>query len=103
MEYHAGTCFLSFQRPVLALRLKLNHMVVNAPLPEQAVRAPLLRHSSVREDDDLIRSGHSAHSVRNDEHRLILYQPGERRLDERFILYVEGCGRLIEEDNGCVF
>lgn len=77
-------------------------MAVNAPLPEQAVRAPLLRHSPIREDDDLIRPGHSTHPVRNDEHRLILYQPGERRLDERLILHIEGGGRLIEEDNGCV-
>ena len=54
---------------------------------------------AVSEYDDLIRPGHRAHTVGNDQHRLILNQPGKRRLDQCLVLHIKACRRFIKQDN----
>ena len=63
-------------RPALACRLQIHHVSVQ-PLPGvQLCRAALLGHDAARKHYHLIRTGHSAHPVGDDEDGFVFNQPG---------------------------
>ena len=66
---------LLFHRPILALRLELHHAGIDTILFQKHIRTALLRHCSVRENNNLIRPGNGTHTVGDNHYRLILNQP----------------------------
>ena len=70
-----GISPLLFHRPILALRLELHHAGIDTILFQKHIRTALLRHCSVRENNNLIRPGNGTHTVGDNHYRLILNQP----------------------------
>lgn len=75
--------FLGLNRPSLSFCLQIRHVGVDAVLFVQLFWAALLGHHAVGQHHDLFRPRHGTHLVGDDQHRLVLDQPGQRRLDQR--------------------
>ena len=82
--------------PILALVLQLDHAGINAFLFHQLLRRSLFRHSSVFQNDDLIRSCYCPHAMCYHHHGFIPDQPGERGLNQRLILHIQGGRRFVK-------
>ena len=89
--------------PVLAARLQVDHVGLDTVLTVELVGSALLGDDAAREDDDLIRAGNGTHTVGNHQHRFILDQAGQRRLDQCLVLHVEACSCLVEQNDRRVF
>ena len=63
------------QLPLGAFTLELHHVPEQAALSHQRLRGALLRHLSVLQHHDMIRPGHGAHPVGDDQHRLASEKP----------------------------
>ena len=49
---------------------------------------------------DVVRPGHGAHPVGDDQHRLACQQAGERPLHLGLVLYIQAGGGLVQQDDG---
>ena len=78
-------------------------MWVNGSRAQQLIRRALLGDCAVREHDHLIRAAHGAHPVGDDQYGLILYEPRQGGLDQRFIFHIQACGCLIQQNDGGIF
>ena len=58
------------QLPLGAFTLELHHVPEQAALSHQRLRGALLRHLSVLQHHDVIRPGHGAHPVGDDQHQI---------------------------------
>ena len=63
-------------RPALACRLQIHHVGVQSVFGVQLCRAALLGHGAARQHYHLIRTGHGAHPVGDDEDGFVFNQPG---------------------------
>ena len=63
-------------RPILACRLQIHHVGVQSLSGVQLCRAALLGHDAARQHHHLIRTGHGAHPVGDDEDGFVFYEPG---------------------------
>lgn len=59
-----------------------------------------LGHPAVLQHNDVVRAHNGLKPVGNDDDRLFRYQSGDRLLDQYLILRVEGCGCLVQQDDG---
>lgn len=74
-------CFFIFggsDRPALAACLEVDHVGIDTVSGVQLVGAALLRHNAVGQHDYLIRAGHGAHAVGDDQDRFVLDEARER-------------------------
>ena len=67
---------------------------------QQLLLLPLSNDSAIFHHNDVVRAGHRAQPVGNDDQRLTLRQTGDGLLDDRFILRVDAGGSFIENDDG---
>ena len=78
-------------------------------MPEQSAfrhqffRGTLLFHTAIFQHHDMIRTGHSAHSVSDDQYRLTAQKPRESSLYLGLIFHIQrGCG-FVQQHDGSVF
>lgn len=92
-----------FQAPLGALALQLHHAAVEAALLHQLRRGALLSYMAVLQHHDMVGPRHGAHPVGDHQHRLALKQTGKGTLYLCLVFYIQGSGRLVQQDDGCVF
>ena len=66
----------------------------------QLCRAALLDHDASRQHHHLIRTGHGAHPVGDDEDGFVFYEPGQSLLNGSFVLHIQAGGGLVQQDDG---
>lgn len=79
--------------------MKFHHTPIKAALFHQFFRRALLGYAAILQYDDVVRAGHRAHPVGNDQYGLALEQTGERFLYRAFVLYVQAGGGLIQKND----
>ena len=87
----------STQPPLGALGLELHHAAVKAALLHQLRRGALLGYMAVLQNHDVVGSGHGAHPMGDDQHRLPPEQAGEGGLDSTFIFHIQAGSGLIQQ------
>lgn len=87
-------------RPALAVGLQLYHVGVESVPGVKGVRAAVFGHNAVGQHNDFIGPCYGTHAVGDDQHSLLLNQPGQRRLNQRFIFHVQAGSCLIQQNDG---
>lgn len=73
---------------------------INAAPGQKLFMSSRLGHPAVLQHNDVVRAHNGLKPVGNDDDRLFRYQSGDRLLDQYLILRVEGCGCLVQQDDG---
>ncbi len=64
------------------------------------IRSALLRYDAILQHNNLVCTCHGTHPVSDDENGLVFDEAGQSLLNRRFVLNIQTCGGLIQQDDG---